>query len=188
VSLVVVVLLVALLVGRAAGGALGALRSLPLQAPQLVVAALLVQLVGAVVGGPVHPLGLAVSAVLVLTFLARNRGLRGTGLVAAGLLLNALVVGANGAMPVSSGAAARAGLTLEDLVVDARHEPADEATRLRLLGDVVPVPLPLRAEVVSPGDVLVAAGLGQLVVAGMLACRRRTLPERVRLDRGSVQP
>ena len=183
-----VVLLVALLVGWAAGGSLGRLGSLPLQAPRLVVVALLLQLVGAVVGGPVHLIGLAVSALLILAFLARNRGLRGTGLVATGLLLNAVVVGANGAMPVSSGAAARAGLALEDLVVDARHEPADEATRLRLLGDVVPVPLPLRAEVVSPGDVLIAAGLGQLVVAGMLTRRRRALPERVRLDRGSVQP
>jgi hypothetical protein len=188
VSLVVVVLLAALLVGWAAGGAVGRLGGLSLHAPQLVLAALLAQVVGAVVGGPVHPVGLVVSALLVLAFLARNRRLRGTGLLATGLLLNALVVGANGAMPVSADAAARAGLALDDLVADARHEPAGDGTRLRLLGDVVPVPLPLRPEVVSPGDVLVAAGLGQLVVAGMLTRRRRALPERVRLDRGSVQP
>jgi len=187
-SLVVVVLLIALLIGWAAGGAVGRLGGLPLNAPQLVVAALLVQLVGAVAGGPVHPVGLVVSALLVLAFLARNRRLRGTGLVATGLLLNAVVIGANGAMPVSADAAARAGLALEDLVADARHEPADEATRVRLLGDVVPVLLPRRPEVVSPGDVLLSAGLGQLVVAGMLTRGRQALPERVRLDRGSVQP
>ena len=40
-----------------------------------------------------------------------------------------------------------------------------------LLGDVVPVLLPLRPEVVSPGDVLVASGLAQLVVVGMRAGR-----------------
>ena len=51
---------------------------------------------------------------------------------------------------------------------DARHEIAGIGTRLRWLGDIVPVPLPVRPEVVSPGDVLVAAGLAELVVLGML--------------------
>ena len=42
---------------------------------------------------------------------------------------------------------------------------------------MIPVPLPLRPEVVSAGDVLVAAGLGQLVLLGMGAGRRtRTGP------------
>jgi hypothetical protein len=170
VSLVLVVLAVALAVGWARGGSLDRLGSLPLRGRRLVVAALLVQLVGTVVGGPFYPLGLALSAGLVVAFLARNRGIRGTGLVALGLLANALVVGLNGAMPVSADAAARAGVGVQDLLVgaDARHEPAGPGTRLRRLGDVVPVPLPLRPEVVSPGDVLVAAGLGQLVTLGML--------------------
>jgi hypothetical protein len=142
-----------------------------------VVLALLAQLLGVVVGGPFHPLGLVVSAGLVVAFLTGNRGLRGTGLVALGLLANALVVGANGAMPVSADAAARAGVGTADLIAgsDPRHVPAGPQTRLRWLGDVIPVPLPRVPLVVSPGDVLVAAGLGQLVVAGML--RPRPLPE-----------
>jgi hypothetical protein len=45
---------------------------------------------------------------------------------------------------------------------------ADESTRLPLLGDVVPVLLPLRPEVVSPGDVLVASGLASSSSSGML--------------------
>jgi hypothetical protein len=69
-------------------------------------------------------------------------------------------------MPVSPEAAARAGLDVLD-TLDGRHELAASGTRLAPLGDVVPVPLPLRPEVVSPGDVLVAAGLGQLLVLGM---------------------
>jgi hypothetical protein len=76
-------------------------------------------------------------------------------------------------MPVSADASGKAGVTTQDLLAgtDPRHELADDGTRLRALGDVVPVLLPVHPEVVSPGDVLVAAGLAQLVVLGM---RRRT--------------
>jgi hypothetical protein len=170
VSLVLVVLAVALAIGWLRGGSLDRLGALPLRSRRLVVAALLAQLAGTVVGGPFYPLGLITSAVLVVAFLVRNRGIRGTGLVALGLLANALVVGANGAMPVSAEAAGRAGTGIQDLLTgaDARHELTGPGTRLDWLGDVLPVPLPLRPEVISPGDVLVAAGLGQLVVLGML--------------------
>ncbi len=167
VSLVLAVLAVGLLLGRLRGGSLDRLGTVDLRRRALVVAALVVQLAGTVIGGPVFPVGLVVSALLVTAFLLANRGLRGTGLVALGLLANALVVGANGAMPVSEAASARAGVQDPRDGLDLRHEPAGAGTRLALLGDVVPVPLPLRPEVVSPGDVLVAAGLGQLVVLGM---------------------
>ena len=167
-SLVVVVLAVALVVGWATGGSLERLGSLELRSLRLVAAALAAQVLGTVIGGPVHAVGLALSAVLVLAFLARNRHAHGTGLVAVGLLANALVVAANGAMPVSPQAADRAGVgVLELLTGDQRHELEGPDTRLRVLGDVVPVPLPWRPEVVSAGDVLVAAGLGQLVFLGM---------------------
>jgi hypothetical protein len=165
---VVLVLVVALVLGRVTGGSLERLGSLPLRSLGLVAGALAAQLAGTLVGGPAHPLGLAASAALVVAFLARNRSVRGTGLVALGLLANALVVAANGAMPVSPQAADRAGVgVLEAMTGDRRHELEGPDTRLRALGDVVPVPLPLRPEVVSVGDVLVAAGLGQLVLSGM---------------------
>lgn len=169
-SLVVVVLLCAGVVGLLAGGAFDRLGRLELRSRGLVVAALAVQLLGALLGGPAHVVGLLASAALVVAFLSRNRSVAGAGLVVLGLLANAVVVLANGAMPVSLPAAERAGAPVEQLLagVDPRHELAGTGTRLRVLGDVVPVPLPLRPEVVSPGDVLVAAGLGQLVVAGML--------------------
>ena len=175
-STVVLVLLCALAVGWARGGSLDRLGALPLRRRRLLVAALGAQVAGAVIGGPFYAVGLAVSAGLVVAFLAANRGIRGTGLVALGLLLNALVVAANGAMPVSAQAAGRAGVGVQDLLVgaDARHELAGPDTRLDWLGDVIPVPLPLRPEVLSPGDVLVAAGLGQLVALGMVARLPRT--------------
>ena len=173
--LAVVVVLAALLAGWAGGGHLAALGALELRTTRLVVAAVLAQLAGGIIGGPFYPVGLAVSAGLVGAFLVRNRGTRGTGLVAAGLVANALVVGLNGAMPVSGDAAGRAGVSTQAIVSgeDPRHTLADRATRLRALGDVVPVVFPVHPEVVSPGDVLVVAGLGQLITAAMWAGRRR---------------
>lgn len=179
-SLLVLALLAALVVGWVGSGSLDRLGRLPLRSRRLVVLAFAAQLVGTLVGGPLYPVGLAVSAVLVVAFLALNRSVRGTGLIALGLLANALVVGANGAMPVSLHAAARAGVPVEDLAAGARHERADRGTRLPWLADVVPVAFPPRPEVVSPGDVLVTAGAAQLVVVGMT---RRT-PRQPGLARG----
>jgi len=171
----VVVIACALLVGWVAGGRLGNLGNLDLRYGVLVVLAVLVQLGGGLAGGTAYPLGLLVSVLLVAAFLGLNRAVPGVAMVALGLLTNALVVAANGAMPVSVWASGKAGVSTQDLVsgADARHEIADAGTRLRPLGDVVPVLTPGRPEVVSPGDVLVAAGLAQLVVTGM---RRRTQP------------
>ena len=167
-SVVVLAVLAGLVLARLRGGSLERLEALDLRQRRLVVLALLAQAAGAVAGGPLHATGLAVSVGLAAAFLAANRGVRGTGLVALGLAANALVVGLNGAMPVSTAAAARVGLSTLDVEdgLDPRHELLDDRTRLPLLADVVPVPLPLRPEVVSPGDVLVAAGLAQLVVVG----------------------
>jgi hypothetical protein len=166
---VVIVLLAALAIGAARGGTLDRLGRLPLRRPLLVVAALACQLAGTVVGSATYPLGLALSAALIAWFLALNRSVVGLGMVGAGLVLNALVVGLNGAMPVSVDASGRAGISTQDILsgADARHELADGSTHLRVLGDVIPVVLPVRPEVVSPGDVLIAAGLAQLVVVAM---------------------
>ena len=187
-SLVLVVLAAGLVLGRLGGGTLDRLGGVVLRRRRLVLLALLAQLLGTVVGGPVFPVALVASACLVTSFLAVNRGLRGSGLVALGLLANALVVGANGAMPVSRDAAARAGVVDPVVARDLRHEPAGAATRLPWLGDVVPVPLPVRPEVVSPGDVLVAAGLAQLVVVGMLSWRVRLPVDRQGSPRRALPP
>jgi hypothetical protein len=179
VGLVVVVLVGALAVGRLAGGSVRRLSWLRLDGGWLVAAAFAAQLGGAAVGvlaagaaEPAYAIGLAVSAGLALWFCARNLSVAGVPLVTLGLVLNTAVVLANGAMPVSLYAAARAGVPTGPIAAgaDRRHELADPLTRFGVLGDRVPVPLPLWPEVASVGDVLVAAGLGQLVVAGM---RRR---------------
>ena len=168
-----VVLLGAVVIGYAAGGRLGRLGDLRLRRGVLVVLAVLAQAGGSLLGGRAYPAGLAVSVLLVAVFLTQNRGVRGTGLVALGLLSNALVVGLNGAMPVSADTSGRAGISTQDILsgADPRHELAGAHTHLRWLGDVVPVLLPARPEVVSVGDVLVASGLAQLLVLGMTAGR-----------------
>ena len=124
-----------------------------------------------------------------LAFLLRNRRLRGAGVVAAGLLLNAAVIGLNGAMPVERGAAQAAGVPYGAIAAgrDARHEPAGPATRLRPLGDVVPVPLPLLPQVLSPGDVLVAAGLGVVVLVAAGPVPTRPVPRLPPPGRGTLE-
>lgn len=167
VVLALVVLLVALGVGLLLGGRVGRLAGLPLSWTWLVPVALVVQVGGALLG---LRLSLVPAFVLVGAFLLINRAVPGLPLVGVGLLVNSLVIVLNAAMPVSLAATAAAGVSTEDILTgaDSRHVAADGTTHLRWLGDVVPVPLPVHPEVVSPGDILVAAGLAQLVVVGML--------------------
>lgn len=167
--LLVAVLAVAwlLLSGRGLSG----LPRLELRAVRLLVAAALLQLTAALWGPDWDWLRAAVmvlTGLLVALFLLGNARLPGVPLIAVGLLLNAVVVGLNAAMPVSVGAAARAGVDAEDLRLgqDTLREPSDERTRLGFLGDTIPVALPWRPQAVSPGDLLVAAGVGLLLVAG----------------------
>ncbi|MCY7373051.1 MAG: DUF5317 domain-containing protein, partial [Spirochaetaceae bacterium] len=59
------------------------------------------------------------------------------------------------------------GITPTELALagDAMREPLTESTVLGRLADVVPVAAPWWPQVVSPGDVLVAAGVGLLLVS-----------------------
>jgi len=181
VGLAVIALVGAVAVGYALGGSWSRLTSLHLRWRRFVVAAVVAQLGGALVGvlgygDPRHAyvVGLATSALCAAAFCARNMRVAGVPLVTLGLLSNALVVALNGAMPVSVSAAHRADVPVIDIATghDTRHKIATSATTLSFLGDVIAVPLPFRSEVISPGDALVAAGLAELVVMGMLRRRR----------------
>ena len=172
-GLIVLTLACAVGVAKLAGGRLSALEQLPLRGWPLLAGMLggLWLGTGAALAGlplPLHWLALTAAAGCALAYCLRNRAVHGTGLVGAGLLLNALVVMLNGGMPVSAPAAARAGTSYVEAVADPRHVPDGPQTALGFLADVVPVPLPVRPEVVSVGDVLVAAGLAQLLVTAVL--------------------
>ena len=192
-TVILVVIVVACLAGVARGGTMTNLSQLDLRSWPLVFCALVVQAVGAFAAtiglpgaGVWYVLGMVGSAALVTLFVSRNRALPGMPLIALGFVLNALVVAANGAMPVDQAAADRVGISTVGLYqnVDAKHELADSSTRLRFLADVIPVPLPgplaRGSNVVSAGDVVLAAGIGVLVVNGMLAVRTRREPKHVR--------
>jgi hypothetical protein len=172
-------------VAAAFGGSFAALSNLRFRGSRLVVFAVLGQVVGVSLAWATnepgfYPVGLAISALAALAFCLRNLRLAGLPLVTLGLVLNALVVSVNGSMPVSVVAAARANVPTLEIAAgaDARHSIAGGGTKLRSLGDDIPVPLPLRPEVASPGDVLIAAGLGQLVLLGMQPRRRRRKADR----------
>ena len=165
--LVLVVAVAALAVSVATGWT--RLARVRIRAVRLLVAAAVVQLgTSALVPGSgfARVTALVLTTVLVGLFLVGNARQPGVPLVALGLLLNVVVVGANAAMPVSVDAAARAGMSRAELGLarDAMREPSGATTRLGALGDVVPVALPRWPQVVSPGDVLVAAGVGLLLL------------------------
>lgn len=173
-----VALVLALCLGKLAGGSLTRLAGMPLRGWPMLAAALAVEVAGSFTTGRWYASGLALSAAFVLAFLARNRTAPGVALVGLGLLLNATVVAANGAMPVSRNAAATAGVDVAAVAAgaDPRHEVSGVGTRLPVLGDVLALPLPGRPEIVSPGDVVVAAGLALLVITGMRRAPLRYRP------------
>jgi hypothetical protein len=180
VGLAVILLVAAAALAVAMGGTFDALANLPFRGSRLVAIAVIAQILGdglawATNHRGFYPAGLAISALAVLAFCVRNISLDGIPLLTLGLLLNAVVVTLNGAMPVSTAAAARADVSTHNIAqgYDARHSIAGRGTQWRLLGDDIPVPLPVRPEVVSPGDVLVAAGLAEMVLLGMKPRRRR---------------
>jgi hypothetical protein len=169
--------------GLRTGGSWKALAGLPIKGGRLVVIAVAAQLLGGWLAeltnlGGFYVAGLILTALAAGAFCVRNIRILGVPLITAGLVLNALAVSANGAMPVSRTAADRAGVSVATIAAgdDPRHELGNAQTRLRPATDVIPVPMPRFPEVVSLGDALIAAGIGELVFFGMHRPRRRRKP------------
>jgi hypothetical protein len=108
-------------------------------------------------------------AVFLILNLRSSRNLRGAFvLMLFGWVLNFAAIAANGGMPLSEWAYRRAGLSetvtphqggFYKIVI------ADQQSRLRMLGDVIPI-RPI-SQVVSVGDVVLVIGIGLLIVKGM---------------------
>lgn len=163
-ALVVLAAALAAVVAVATGGRLPRGVGLGLRAVWLLVVALAVQIAGVLAlpdDGPSGVLALLASLLLAGAFVVRNVRLVGMPLIGAGLLANTVVIAANGAMPVSLSAAAKARLDIDALMLatDPRHEQLTASTHLPWLGDAIALPLPLAPEILSVGDVLTAAGL-----------------------------
>lgn len=108
---------------------------------------------------------LTVAALVALAaFAGANLRLVGMAVVLAGLVLNIVVILVNGAMPVDRHAVVAAGLArsheLASLDLGPSHRWHEAGDHVVALGDIVPVAA-LR-EVVSFGDLIVAAGLANV--------------------------
>lgn len=113
---------------------------------------------------------LGASYVVLLVFAGANVRLAGVPLLFVGLALNALVIIPNGGMPVGRHALEVSGQSdlLRELLENpgAKHHLSSSGDVFTALGDVIPIPPPIR-QVVSVGDVFLYAGLAWLIVAVM---------------------
>jgi hypothetical protein len=171
-------------IGWARGGRLGALGGVSLRNPWLLGAAIVLALIARLF--PVPPAAarlLATCASLAaLVALWQNRHHPFGLLVCSGLALNSLVILLNGGrMPVSASALLGAAHGPDpwpphDLrpasFPGPRYVVAGPRTRLPALGDVLPVGIGGVTMVVSPGDLLMALGLGGFVQRQMRAPER----------------
>ena len=161
---VLLVLAIAVIASLVRGGRFHRLAKAPLQWIWLLFVGVGLQL-GAdalVIADVLQPTGftayglLLASQLVVIVWVLVNWELPGLPLVAIGLILNATVMAANGAMPVDPEAIAALGRDPSELV-RGKHIVMDADTRLPWLADIWPVP-PLRS-IISIGDVVLAAGL-----------------------------
>lgn len=144
------------------------------------------------------------SYVLLISFVWVNRRLPAAPLLLLGLVLNMLVIGLNGGMPVSESAIATTrtssgGLAPE--IDDGKHHLMTSADVLTPLADVIGLPPPA-ATVLSVGDLFLYSGIVVFTVIAMrgrFAANRRPpawiqmyrgkhLPRRRRLPRRSRPP
>ena len=169
--LVLIVIGLAVCVGFIAGGSLRPFDRLKVHWWGIALAGLALQGIS-LTGGIGREAGWAAlvgSYGFLFAFAVVNRRLPALWLVMAGLVLNILVIGANGGMPVSASALETAGAGAEGLLgaSTAKHHLMGPGDSLTPLGDVIGIPPPIGA-VISIGDVLLYAGVAALVVMIML--------------------
>ena len=191
------VILLALIVGALAGGGIPRLADLRLKWVVLLLFALVLRLAPGLAQetgiGTDIPVGWVYIAAyaLILGWLWGNWRVPGLQVAAVGIGANMLAVLINGGqMPIWAGAFTTAGFTEEFIANDPFHtilrvdSVADFVASGGLLGDVIPIPIPLIRDVVSIGDVLLALGIFWAIVYSMT---RAELPSRSALAIGSSE-
>jgi hypothetical protein len=116
-----------------------------------------------------HRLALIAPPLLIGYFCLANRSLPGMWFIVAGVVLNTVVIGANGRMPLSSWAREHSGATLNTSLSSGTdyYEPAGPDTVLPMLGDVIPIAGV--HQVASPGDLLLAVGVERFLYCRAMA-------------------
>ena len=178
----VLIMILSLTIGLWRGGRLSELAELiSLKKWELILTAFLIQCVLATLGEkgltfliwagpPLHIL----SYVLLLIVIWYNRPIKGFLLIGVGIFLNFVVILANGGhMPVWVEGAIQAKLKgilpLLQSKTYVLHSALTEQTRLKFLSDIIVLPPPYpRPKVLSPGDIIMAAGLFILIQQWML--------------------
>ena len=116
---------------------------------------------------------LALGFGLLLIALWANRLYPGLVVAFVGILLNGIVILINGGyMPIWATSLEAAGLTPDD-VTSALHvvvpgEASDFLVRALVLGDIIPIPLPIIQNVASLGDLFLTAGLAFFLFASVV--------------------
>jgi Family of unknown function (DUF5317) len=163
----VLALVVGAAIGHLTGGRLRHVAGHPLRAWSLLVAGFLLQAATTRLDlGLIGTVTLLAGYVCLLAFALVNRALIGVGVVVVGLAANAIVISANGGMPVRGRAVVAAhiaaGSELSGLDYGHLHHRESGGDRLRSLGDIVPVPQ--IHQVLSFGDLVLAVGVADVVV------------------------
>jgi MFS transporter, DHA3 family, macrolide efflux protein len=174
------VILLALIVGALAGGGIPRLADLRLRWPILLIAALALRLGAGLIRetGAIGdiPVGWAYIAAygLIFAWLWNNWRVPGLQIAAVGIGANMAAVLVNaGRMPIWPAAFSAAGFTEGTIANDPFHfllraeTVASFVASGGLLGDVIPLPIPVIRDVVSIGDVLLALGIFWAIVYSM---------------------
>lgn len=185
-------MLAGVIIGWARGGRLEALGRASIRGAWLLGAAVAMTLLGVAIPLPqtaAHILQ-GTGSLLALAVLWHNRRHPWSMPILIGLGLNTAVIWLNGGrMPIALDALARLSPAI-DLTgaagnLDARHVIAGPGTRLALLGDTVVLSIGRTGVVMSPGDLLMALGLGGFVQGQMARARAGPPREPARTyDRG----
>jgi hypothetical protein len=176
-KLILITLAVTFAVGYATGGRLSNLASLRIRWAPLAIVGLVMQMINPPGRWPLAML--LGSFVLLAVFALVNIRTPGFGLIAIGVAMNFLVIGANAGMPVSAQALVASGQTdtVMDLTNDAdsyvKHHLADEGDVVLFLGDVIALPSPI-SQAISLGDIFTYGGVAVVIISGM---RRRVRDE-----------
>jgi hypothetical protein len=128
---------------------------------------------------------LMLSYVFLLTFCLVNLPLRGMGMIALGIALNAIVIGLNLGMPTRAVGLDSQGRRIEKPIEQTvKHRPASDDDLLGFLGDEILLPEPFDA-LISIGDIVLAVGVCELAYFGSRTRRRRRRQGATRTPRRS---
>ena len=174
-KLMLVFMTLILVIGHLLGGRLRNVSQIHLSWAWMALVGLALQFVTG--PGSTVPLAcLYLSFFFLVAFVVKNIEVFGFPVILVGILLNLVVIGINGGMPVSKHAlrASDQQQFMSDLENNPfpKHHLATDDDQLRFLGDVIPIPAPV-AQAISVGDILTYGGVGMVIVSAMRTPMRR---------------